>query len=232
MPSLNNAVVLVTGANGGLGTHFVTQALERGASKVYATARHPREWADPRVIPLVLDVTDPASIAAAAAAAPDVTVLINNAGIANGAAVLGPQDDLRKMFEANFFGPLAVVDAFRPALARSAGTVLNVASVLSWLGIAGGYSASKAALWQATNSLRIGLAEEGITVTALHLGYTDTPMTAAVDAPKNDPAEVVRIAYDGLESGAVEILADDVSRQVKAALAGPVESLYPELVRG
>ena len=80
MPSLNGAVVLVTGANGGIGTQFVREALARGAAKVYATARAPRTWNDDRIIPLALDVTDPASIRAAVDAAQDVTVLINNAG--------------------------------------------------------------------------------------------------------------------------------------------------------
>src|SRR4051794_40224119 len=103
-------VVLVTGANGGLGTQFVQQALDRGAHTVYATARTPREWDDPRVIALPLDVTDPASIAAAAAAAPDVTLVINNAGGANGATVLKDSPALRDLFEVNFFGPVAIAD--------------------------------------------------------------------------------------------------------------------------
>lgn len=86
MPSLTESVVLVTGANGGIGRHFVREALARGASKVYATARSPRSWDDDRIIPLSLDVTDAGSIQAAAAAAPDVTVLINNAGITTSSA--------------------------------------------------------------------------------------------------------------------------------------------------
>ena len=76
MPQLSGAVVLVTGANGGVGRELVEQALARGAAKVYASARRPQEWNDSRVIALALDVTDPASIRAAVAQAPDVTVLI------------------------------------------------------------------------------------------------------------------------------------------------------------
>lgn len=229
MPTIEGSVVLVTGANGGLGTQFVHQALSRGATKVYAAARHPREWADDRVVPLVLDVTSDESIASAAAAAGDVTVLVNNAGAANGATVLGDLSAARELFETNFWGALAVTNAFTPALRASGGTVLNVLSVLSWLGVGDGYSASKAALWQATNTQRIGLAPIGVHVAGLHLGYADTPMTRGVDAPKLDPADVVRTAYDGVESGAYEILADELSAQVKAGLAGPVESLYPQL---
>ncbi len=223
-------VVLVTGANGGLGTHFVQQALDRGARTVYATARTPRTWDDPRVVPLTLDVTDPASVTAAAAAASDVTLVVNNAGGANGATVLEDSPALRALFEVNFFGPLAVAKAFAPALAANGGgALLNVLSVLSWIGVGDGYSATKAALWSATNTQRLALAKQGTLVTALHVGYTDTPMTAGLDVAKNDPADIVRKAYDGVAAGAFEVLADDLSVQVKAGLAAPIESLYPQL---
>ncbi|OKI84537.1 SDR family oxidoreductase [Micromonospora sp. CB01531] len=229
MPTLNGAVVLITGANGGLGTHFVHQALERGATKVYAAARNPRDWNDDRIIPLVLDVTSPESIAAATDIANDVTIVINNAGASNGSSVLGDLAAARELFETNFWGALAVTNAFSPALKTSRGTVLNVLSVLSWLGIGDAYSATKAALWQATNTQRIKLAPEGVHVAGLHLGYADTPMTKGVDAPKLDPADVVRSAYDGIEAGSYEILADELSIQVKAGLAAPIEALYPQL---
>lgn len=230
MPSLDHAVVLVTGANGGLGTHFVHQALERGATKVYAAARTPREWDDHRIVPLQLDVTDATSIKAAAALASDVSVVINNAGASNGSSVLA--DDLtaaRELFETNFWGALAVTNAFAPALRARRGTVLNVLSVLSWIALGDVYSATKAALWSATNTQRIELAPHGVHVAGLHLGYADTPMTTGVDAPKLDPADVVRDAYDGIEAGQGEILADELSQQVKAGLAGPLEALYPQL---
>jgi NAD(P)-dependent dehydrogenase (short-subunit alcohol dehydrogenase family) len=228
---LQGAVVLVTGANGGLGQEFVSQALELGASKVYASARKPREWGDERVVPLRLDVTDPESVALAAATANDVSVVINNAGISNGASVLGSDTKaLREVFEVNFFGAVDVADKFAPVLkANGGGALLNVLSVLSWLGIGDGYSATKAALWAASNMQRVVLAQQSTLVTSLYLGYTDTPMTANVDAPKNDPADVVAQAYAGLVAGEYEVLADDVSRQVKAGLAAAVETLYPQL---
>jgi NAD(P)-dependent dehydrogenase (short-subunit alcohol dehydrogenase family) len=231
MPTLNGATVLVTGANGGLGTHFVHQALERGATKVYAAARNPKAWSDERIVPLVLDVTSPESIAAAAGIAEDVTMVINNAGASNGSSVLGDLIPARELFETNFWGALAVTNAFAPALKKSHGTLLNVHSVLSWLAIGDAYSATKAALWSATNTQRIKLAPEGVHVAGLHLGYADTPMTAGVTADKLDPADVVRTAYDGIESGSYEILADDLSGQVKAGLAAPIEALYPQLSR-
>lgn len=230
MPTLTNAVVLVTGANGGLGTEFVHQALARGAAKVYATARSPRAWGDDRIGSLALDVTDPTSVAAAASAAADVTVLINNAGAANGASLLdADMAAARALFETNFWGPIAVANAFIPALTAHGGTLLNVHSVLSWLALGDTYSATKAALWSATNTQRLTLAPAGVHVAGLHLGYADTPMTAGVDAPKLAPADVVRDAYDGIEADEYEILADDLSRQVKAGLAAPITALYPQL---
>jgi NAD(P)-dependent dehydrogenase (short-subunit alcohol dehydrogenase family) len=221
MTMIDNSVVLVTGANGGLGTEFVKQALERGATKVYAAARTPREWDDPRVVPITLDVTSPESI---------TSIVINNAGISSGSSMTtGPFDDVRAVFETNFFGALAVARDYAPILkSNGGGALVNVLSVLSWLGVAGTYSASKAALWSATNSLRIDLAGQGTQVVGLHLGYTDTPMTKNVTAPKNDPADIVRIAYDGLEAGDHEILSDEISRQVKQGLAGPIGALYPQ----
>src|SRR3954465_12729403 len=98
MTSLDGAVVLVTGANGGLGIEFVQQALDRGAAKVYATARTPRQWDDARVVPLTLDVLDPASIAPAVEAAGDPTVLVNNAGVGGGGPISGDLGAIRSIF--------------------------------------------------------------------------------------------------------------------------------------
>lgn len=227
---INGAVVLVTGANGGLGREFVTQALERGATKVYATARTPRDWNDARVESLVLDVTDEASVAAAAAVASDTTIVINNAGVGGDVPMLGESDALRRIFETNFFGAVSVAREFAAVLgSNGGGALLDVHSALSWLGVAGGYSATKAAFWSATNSLRLELAPQGTHVVGLHLGYADTPMTEGVTDFKSDPADIVARAYDGLEAGEFEVLADDTSVQVKAGLSAPIEALYPQL---
>ncbi len=230
LTTLDGAVVLVTGANGGLGREFVHQALDRGAAKVYATARTPQSWTDARIVPLALDVTDATSVAEAAGVAIDVTVLVNNAGAFNGSSVTGDLVAAKALFDTNFWGQLEVTNAFTPILAANGGgAVVNVLSVLSWLAIGDAYSATKAALWSATNTQRLALAGQGTHVLGLHLGYTDTPMTKDVEAEKNDPADVVRAAYDGLLTGELEVLADDVSRRVKAGLAAPLRALYPQL---
>lgn len=231
MTDLKNAVVLVTGANGGLGRAFVAEALLRGAAKVYASARTPREWTDPRVVPLALDINDPASVAAAAELAADTTVLVNNAGISDGGlpTLTTPLDDVRAVFETNVFAQLGVTQAFAPVLARNGGgAIINMHSALSWFAM-GTYSATKAAFWSFSNALRVELLGQGTHLLGAHLGYTDTPMTERLDVPKEDPRDIVAAILDGLEAGEPEVLADDTSRRVKAALSGPLSDLYPQL---
>jgi NAD(P)-dependent dehydrogenase (short-subunit alcohol dehydrogenase family) len=219
---IEGSVAFVTGANRGLGRHLAEQLVARGA-KVYGGARKPESVTSEGVIPVRIDITDPASVEAAAAVASDVTLLVNNAGISSFTGLLnGPLDDVRAQMESHYFGTLSVTRAFAPHLiANAPGAVLNILSVLSWLhpGPLGAYSAAKAALWAQTNSVREELEPFGVDVTALHVGYMDTDMVADVDAPKIDPATVAALALDGVENGLVEVLADDVTRQTKAALA-------------
>jgi NAD(P)-dependent dehydrogenase (short-subunit alcohol dehydrogenase family) len=221
---IRNSVAVVTGANRGLGRQFALALLERGAAKVYAGARDPRSVDIPGVIPLRLDITDPESVAAAATLASDATLLVNNAGTSTGASLLdGDMADIRLEMETHFFGTLSVTRAFAPVLAANGGgAVLNVLSVLSWFHPAGSgaYNAAKAAAWAQTDAVRQQLAPRGITTTALHVGYMDTDMVAHIDAPKNDPATVAAAALDGVQAGVGEVLADDLSRQVRAGLAG------------
>ncbi|TXS36674.1 SDR family oxidoreductase [Streptomyces sp. OR43] len=220
---LKNAVAIVTGANRGLGRHLAAQLVERGA-KVYGAARRPETVDVPGVIPLRLDVTDEESVREAARIASDATLLINNAGISTGATLIGGDiDEVRGEMETNFFGPLAATRAFAPVIERNGGgAVLNVLSALSWFHPAGlgSYAASKAAAWALSDATREELAPRGITVSALHVGYMDTDMAAAVPADqKVAAADVAAQALTGIETGLPEILADETSRYVKQSLS-------------
>ncbi|WP_108989022.1 SDR family oxidoreductase [Streptomyces coelicoflavus] len=220
---LKNTVAVVTGANRGLGRHLAAQLVERGA-KVYAAARRPETVDVPGVVPLRLDITDEASIRKAARVASDATLLINNAGISTGATLVGGGlDEIRHEMETNFYGPLVATRAFAPVIeGNGGGAVLNVLSALSWFHPAGlgSYAASKAAAWALSDATREELAPRGISVSALHVGYMDTDMAAAVPADqKVAAADVAAQALDGIETGLPEILADETSRYVKQSLS-------------
>ncbi|MET8121889.1 SDR family oxidoreductase [Micromonospora sp. NPDC005189] len=224
------SVALVTGANRGIGRHFARQLLERGATKVYATARNPERIDIPGVEKLRLDITDPRSVEEAAAVASDVTLLINNAGISTWTnLVTGDLGRIRSEMDTHFYGTLSMVRAIAPALgANGGGAILNVLSAMSWFSYDGAnaYGAAKAAEWSLTNGIRIELAGQGTLVTGLHLGSADTDMSAGYDGDKVDPADVVRAALDGLEAGRIEVLADEWSGHVKASLAEDPSAFY------
>ncbi len=224
-PENGNVIAFVTGANRGLGKRFAAELLARGA-KVYAAARRPETIDIPGVVPVQLDITDPESVRRAAETASDVNVLVNNAGVSTRAELLsGDIADIRLEMETHYFGTLDVTRTFAPVIeANGGGAILNVLSVLSWSHVpsSGAYSAAKAAAWAMTDAVRQELAPRGIHVAALHVGFMDTDMAAfATDAQKTDPAFVARLALDGLFAGEPEILADELSRTVKAALSQP-----------
>jgi NAD(P)-dependent dehydrogenase (short-subunit alcohol dehydrogenase family) len=230
--NIEGCVALVTGAGRGLGQSFAQALLDHGAAKVYATARDTSRITDPRLTPLALDVTDPDSVAAAVAAAQDVHIVINNAGISTGTSILGDPDNFRREFETNFYGPIAIARAFAPVLGRNGGGALvNMLSALSWVTIptTAGYCASKSAMWSATNAMRLDLRDQGTLVTAIHAGYIDTDMTARLDAPKISPELVAQLTMAAIEANEPEVLCDDVSRNVRAGLSGPLTALYPSL---
>lgn len=231
---IENAVVLVTGANRGIGLAFVRELLARGARKVYAAARDPSTIApQPGVQALRLDVNNPEEVAAAAALASDVTLVINNAGIAQpgGFMAADSEEVMRRIFETNVFGVLRVSKAFAPVLkVNGGGALLNVLSVASWVngGELAAYSASKSAAWSLTNALRHELAAQKTQVLGLHMAYVDTDLTRGFDVPKTSPVQIVQRALDGLEAGADEVLADELTQHVKLAMTATRPSYLPQ----
>ena len=215
--TIDDKVVLVTGANRGIGRVLVQEALRRGARRVYAGTRQPLTHPDGRVTPLTLDVTSAAQVQEAAEQVESLDVLINNAGI-------WLSDDLsdRAMLEehlaVNFYGPWGVTQALLPLLIRSRGTIVNNVSLmaLAALPLTPAYSVSKAATFSLTQSLRALLAGRGVTVHAVLTGPVDTDMTRGFDIPKASPESVARAILDGVEQGEEDIFPDPMS----ASMAG------------
>ena len=233
--NIADQTALVTGANRGIGRQFVLELLERGVSKVYATARRPEsiDVDDDRVVPLRLDLLDHDSVVAAAEAAGDVTLLVNNAGIATGASlVTGDLAEIRREMDTHFWGTLDVTREFAPVLARNGGgAIVNILSALSWFASpgTGSYAAAKAAAWNMTNGVRLELAGQGTLVQGVFLGAADTDISAGYDGPKIDPRDVPRRSLDGLADGAVEVVVDDWSAMVKASLAEDPAPFYARI---
>ncbi|WP_432789656.1 SDR family oxidoreductase [Brevibacterium sp. K11IcPPYGO002] len=220
---IKNSVVIVTGANRGLGKQFAAQLLERGAERVYAAARNPELVDLPGVDAIRLDVTDQQHVDDAAHAVGHADIVINNAGFSSFARLVdGDLNDIRREIEVNYFGALRMIRAFAPAMRnRGRGAFLNVSSVMAWLGYehSNSYGASKAANWAMSNGLREELAGAGIQVSSVLLGSTDTDMMAGIDVPKNRPEELVATVLDQFEGGVNEILADDAAQGLKSGLS-------------
>jgi NAD(P)-dependent dehydrogenase (short-subunit alcohol dehydrogenase family) len=209
---VKDAVVLITGANRGIGLAFAKAAVERGARKVYAGARRRPSITDP-----ALDVTT------AARSCGDVTLVINNAGIARAGALLDSNavENARAQLDTNFFGIVRMTQAFAPVLAKNGGgAFLNVLSAASWVnsGAMTAYAASKAAAWSLTNGFRNELRQQGTQVLGLHVGFVDTDLARQLDVIKVSPQSVANAAFEALEAGASEVLADDRARTVKRGL--------------
>lgn len=220
---IQNATVLITGANRGLGAEFAHQALARGAKKVYAAARKPESVALEGVVPVRLDVTDAAAVARLAAELGDVDLVVNNAGVAGTGSLLAEdgEEALRWMLETNVFGILNMSRHFAPVLERNGGgAFVNVLSVASWKSnpALAGYAVTKAAAWSFTNGVRDALREQGTQVLGVHVGMIDTDLTRGFDLPKLTPSAVVARTFAALETGAAEVLVDEFTRAVKRGM--------------
>ena len=213
--NIRNKTVLITGANRGIGKALVSEALRRGAKRVYAGTRGALQNAEKRVTALALDVTNAAQIGRAAEEVGALDVLINNAGIAI-YDDLGDPDVIEQHLAVNFFGSLRMAQAFLPLLKRSKGAIVNNLSLASLapLPIIPAYSISKAAALSMTQSLRALLASEGVSVHAVFLGPIDTDINRDFDIPKASPGSAAQGIFDGLERGEEDIFPDPASQSV------------------
>lgn len=238
------SVALVTGANRGLGRSFAETLLARGAAKVYAGARDPASLQPllaalgDRVVPLRLDVTDQAQVDAAAAAAGDVTLLVNNAGVLEGAGLMeaGSVEPLRRELEVNVVGLARMTLAFAPVIERNlkgpgSGAIVNMLSVSSLATTPhfGTYSASKMAAMSLTQGMRCDLHDAGIEVYGVYAGFVDTDMTTFVAMDKISPNEVANRTWDGVEAGTPEIDVDERSALVRRRMREDPDAFTREL---
>jgi short-subunit dehydrogenase len=236
---IKGSVALVTGANGGIGQAFVHELLKRGATKIYLGARDPASLLgllaeSDRLVPITLDVTNAKQIAEAATTASDITLLINNAGMAAFSGALAAKDTLaaRQEMEVNYFGVLALTQALRgtPAFSRG-GAIVNILSFLALvtLPVAGTYSASKSALLALTRTLRAELKSRGVQVVGVLPVQTDTPAYAALPEPKLTPDQVAAGALDGLEAGEEDVFPGALSRGAADAFKSDPAALQARL---
>jgi NAD(P)-dependent dehydrogenase (short-subunit alcohol dehydrogenase family) len=235
--TIKESVVLITGASGAIAQALMAELLARGAAKIYAAARDTSGLAaSDRVVPLKLDVTSDADVAAAAATASDVTLLINNAGINHNTAFLLAPDlaVAREEIEINYLAPLRVIRAFAPALIKNHGAVLNLLTILARVNLPfmGSYCASKAAALGLTQGLRGELGPQGVRIVAAMPGAIDTRMTAMLTIPKMTTEEAAREILDGYEAGEEDIYVGEMAKGLAAGLAQDHKAVERQLASG
>ena len=218
---LEGKTIFISGANRGIGKALVEEALKHSVNKVYAAARNLEslpDFGDSRVVAVQLDITNPSQVAAAAEIASDVDILLNNAGSLAFAGVAGGElknieDDMR----VNYFGTIRMVQAFAPVLEnRGGGAIANFSSIagLAGMAAAAGYSASKAAVHSATQSLRTELKPKNIAVHAVYPGPIDTEMAKDFDLPKTNANVAAAAILDGIAADMEDIFPDPMSVQI------------------
>ncbi|MDY0132596.1 MAG: SDR family oxidoreductase [Desulforegulaceae bacterium] len=237
---IKGKVVLITGANGGIGTALVNELLTRGAEKIYAAVRsNPSDCkfekdVDGKVVPIKLDITNAEDVKSAADQCKDVDILINNAGINRLMWLTGPSgmEAARNEMEVNFFGTLAVSQAFAPILAsRGGGAMVIVSSIIGIISMPANstYCCSKAAAHSMTQGLRGELSAQGTLVAGVYPGPVETPMTDGQEMPKAKPEQVADAILTGLENGQEDIFPDPMSQDVYAQFTKDPKQAEKEL---
>lgn len=231
---VQNATALVSGANRGIGRAYVEVLVKAGAKRIYATARNVDSLKDvvaiapDRIVPLTLDITNEAQVQQVATVAQDVNLLINNAGIASVGGLFDPDawEVAQLQMNTNYFGTLRMVYAFAPILQQNGGgAIVNLLSIVSVVNVpnVASYSASKAALYSATQAMRAKLAGQNIQVIGVYPGPIDTAMSSHLDIDKTAPIVVAEQTLAGIESGTEDVYPDPMAVAVFKNLSEPLK---------
>ncbi len=230
--TLHEKTVLVTGANRGIGKALVQELLNKDVKRIYAAARNTESlpnFGDARVVPIELDITDADQVRRATQVASDTDLLINNAGVASfGSLLTAQRADLEHDMRVNYYGTLDVIRAFVPVLeSRPGAGIVNIVTIAAFVSfpVLGGYSASKSALWSASQGLRIELAPKGISVHTVNPGPIDTDMARDLEMDKTSPAETAANIVAGLENGQADIFPDGASANMFSAWSNDYRQL-------
>ncbi len=237
---LEGRVAIVTGASSGLGRHLALVLARAGAKVALAARRLERlddlrqeiEAFDGRAIPIQLDVTDAASVAACVAAAETelgpISVLVNNAGIGVGADSLEHgKADWDRVLETNLTGVWLMAQETARHMVRlgRGGSIVNIASILGLTGKASlpAYCASKGGVVNLTRAMALDLADRNIRVNAIAPGYFETDINRAYLDSAEGQAMTARIplkrtgSFEDLD-GALLLLASDASRYMTGSI--------------
>jgi NAD(P)-dependent dehydrogenase (short-subunit alcohol dehydrogenase family) len=225
---VEGCTALVTGGNRGIGRAFVEELLVGGAAKVYCGARDPEdipsELLSAGAVGVQLDITDQASVLAAAKTCADATAIINNAGLHGRERLVltGNPDMAREEMEVNYFGTLNMIRAFAPVLeANGGGAIVNVLSVAGAIPTAfmGGYSPAKSAALFLSIIARAELEPQGTSVTALIVGSVDTRMADHVEGAKEDPRTIAVAGLQAMSRGERILDTDTMAVEARAKYA-------------
>lgn len=233
---VENAVALVTGANGGIGQYYIDTLRSLGAAKIYAGARRLSSLdnlvaIDPdRIIPVALDITDGATVEAAALQCNDVNLLINNAGIGLLKGFISASDisAARSEMEVNYFGTLTMCRAFAPVLkANGGGAIVNMLSILGRVNFPmnASYCGSKGAAYIMTQGVRAELAAQNTLVVGVMPGTVDTQVSQAFPPPKVAPETVVQEALQAVIDGVEDVYPGEQAQAMAAQLLSDPKGL-------
>lgn len=235
---LNNKTILITGADGGIGTAIIEELIKKNVKKIYATGlnlerlKNKFEKLGDKIVSLELDITNSESIQNCAEKCSDTEILINNAGVEFKVPFLEEKAGQAALFEmkVNYIGVIEMINSFLPNLLKMQNAnIVNILSIGSLVVVKrlGTYCASKTATHILTETIREDLSEKGIKVSAVYMGYVNTQMTTEETVtPKTEPKDIAKEICIGIENEEERIYPDITTR--KFIEKNPIKTIFFE----